>query len=79
MGEGRYSTFNLYHVYFLLHLDCILKMNMPFTFLKSLTKMVARVTDFQNIQHNIYHHDLINLLIVQELNKFNKRWDHFLL
>ena len=62
---------------FLLHLDGILKMNLPFYFMKSITKMETKVRGFTKSQHNIFHQDLNNLLIFQGLNKCNRIWDNF--
>ena len=53
--EVRYAIFHFYHMCFLLHLDDISKMNLPFYFLKSITKMETKVRGFTKSQHNIFH------------------------
>jgi hypothetical protein len=63
---------------FILHFQGRQKINLPFYLLKSLTKMVVHVqTHSINIEHNIFHHGLIKLLIVEELKKIHQTWNQF--
>jgi hypothetical protein len=53
-------------------------LNMPFYFHKSFTKMCNRVqVEPDNIQSALCHFGLINIIIVEELRKRERTWEHF--
>lgn len=55
------------------------RMNLPYFLLKSMTKMGSRVqAHLENTKHNVFYHGLIKLLILEELNKTQRSWQHFL-
>jgi hypothetical protein len=77
--EGRYSTFKAYHFRLLAHFQFNKPLNFPFYFLKSLEKMSSQVRKNITNPHNIlFHHGLIKLLVLAELEKQGKTWDAFI-
>jgi len=77
--EGRFSTTYRYHMRFLLHLNGNSKINLPLFLLKSLTKMANKVqTHPKNAQYSLFHQGVIKVLVMQELNKNQTTWEHFL-
>jgi hypothetical protein len=54
-------------------------LNLPFYFHKSLTKMCNRVqAEPNNIWNALCHFGLIKIIIVEELRKRERTWEHFL-
>jgi hypothetical protein len=54
-------------------------LNFPFFFWKSLEKISSQVRkNMENPSHSLFHHGLIKLLIVSELQKNNRTWEDFL-
>jgi hypothetical protein len=48
-GEGRFSIFHCYHIRFLMHLNDVKEMNLPFYLLKILTKISKRIENTQKL------------------------------
>lgn len=77
--EGRFATIFVYHMRFLVHTVGISKLNLPFYLLKILSKMATRVRNHpSHTSHNVFHHGLVKLLVLDELEKHNRTWSHFL-
>jgi hypothetical protein len=77
--EGRYSTFKSFHFRLLAHLLFNKPLNFPFYFLKILEKMSSQVRKNVTNPHNsLFHHGLIKLLVLAELEKQGKNWDSFI-
>jgi hypothetical protein len=77
--EGRYSTFKACHFRLLAHFLFNKPLNFPFYFLKSLEKMSSQVRKNVTNPHNsLFHHGLIKLLVLTELEKQGKSWDAFI-
>jgi hypothetical protein len=74
--EGRYSIFKTYHFRSLAHFQFNKPLNFPFYFLKSLERMSSQVRkNATNPHNNLFHHGLIKLLVLAELEKI---WDEFI-
>jgi hypothetical protein len=77
--EGRYSTFKACHFRLLAHFLFNKPLNFPFYFLKSLEKMSSQVRkNVTNPHNNLFHHGLIKLLVLAELEKQGQTWDAFI-
>jgi hypothetical protein len=77
--EGRYSTFKACHFRLLAHFLFNKPLNFPFYFLKSLEKMSSQVRKNVTNPHNsLFHHGLIKLLVLTELEKQGQSWDAFI-
>jgi hypothetical protein len=77
--EGRYSTFKACHFRLLDHFLFNKPLNFPFYFLKSLENMTSQVRKKLTNPHNsLFHHGLIKLLVLAELEKQGKNWDAFI-
>jgi hypothetical protein len=77
--EGRYSTFKACHFRLLAHFLFNKPLNFPFYFLKTLEKMSSQVRKNVTNPHNsLFHHGLIKLLVLAELEKQGKTWDAFI-
>jgi hypothetical protein len=77
--EGRYSTFKACHFRLLAHFQFNKPLNFPFYFLKSLEKMSSQVRkNVTNPHNNLFHHGLIKLLVLAELEKQGQTWDAFI-
>jgi hypothetical protein len=77
--EGRYSTFKACHFRLLSHFQFNKHLNFPFYILKSLENMSSQVRkNVTNPQNNLFHHGLIKLLVLAELEKQGKTWDAFI-
>jgi hypothetical protein len=75
--EGRYGRTMLYHFRLLLHFTGKQPLNMPFYLLKSLTKMSSKVqAKPQKASSSLFHHGLIKLIVLEELNRRSKTWDY---
>ena len=78
--EGRYDRVLKCHLMLLMHINGILKLNLPFYLLKILQKMVTCVQAHpEHSAHSIYHQGLIKLLLISQLNKEGQTWESFLL
>jgi hypothetical protein len=76
--EGRYYVFKAYPFWLLSHFQFNKPLNFPFYFLKSLEKMSSQVRkDVTHPHNNLFHHELIKLLVLAELEKQGKMWDEF--
>lgn len=52
---------------------------MPFYLFRSLSKMVDKVQGKKlQVEPNLFHFSLTNLLVVEELKKMNQLWEAFL-
>jgi hypothetical protein len=77
--EGRYSTFKACNFRLLSHFLFNKPFNFPFYFLKSLEKMSSQVRKNVTNPHNsLFHHGLIKILVLAELEKQGKNWDAFI-
>jgi hypothetical protein len=77
--EGRYSTFKACHFRLLAHFLFNKPLNFPFYFLKILEKMSSQVSKNVTNPHNsLFHHGLIKLLVLVELEKHGQNWDSFI-
>jgi hypothetical protein len=77
--EGRYYVFKACHFRLLAHFQFNKPLNFPFNFLKSLEKMSSQVgQNVANPHSNLFHHNLIKLLVIAELEKQGKTWDEFI-
>jgi hypothetical protein len=71
--EGRYGRTMFYLFILLLHFTGKQPLNMPFYLLKSLTKMASKVqAKHQKANNNLFHHGLIKIIVLEELNRRNK-------
>jgi hypothetical protein len=78
-AEGRYDRAMLYHFKLMDHFTGKVPLNLPFFFHRNLTKMCHRVqTKPKQIQNYLSHFGLIKMIIVEELRKREKTWEHFL-
>jgi hypothetical protein len=76
--EGRYDMVMLYHFRLMDHFKGKTPLNLPFYFHKSLTKMCNRVRDEpDSIQNTLFHFGLTKMIIVEELKKKERTWEHF--
>jgi hypothetical protein len=77
--EGRYSTFKACHFRLLAHFLFNKPLKFPFYFLKILEKMSSQVRKNVTNPHNsLFHHGLIKLLVLADLEKQGKNWDAFI-
>jgi hypothetical protein len=68
--EGIYFVFKACHFLLLAHFQFNKPLNFPFYFLKSLDNMSSQVRkNVTNPHNNLFHHDLIKLLVLSELEK----------
>ena len=71
--EGIFSTIYKNHFRFLLHISGKSKLN-----LKSIIKRATRVkSHIDHTSQSIFQHSLVKLLLVTELKKKNRSWQHF--
>jgi hypothetical protein len=76
--EGWYVVTFLYHIFLLLHFEAGSELNFPFYLCQSLGRMAKCVhANPKNVNRSLYHHGLIKILIVEELNKRGDNWDAF--
>jgi hypothetical protein len=75
----RYSIFKACHFLLLAHFQFNKPLNFPFYFLKSLDRMSSQVRkNVTNPHNNLFHHGLIKLFVLVELEKQGKMWDEFI-
>jgi hypothetical protein len=77
--ESRYYVFKACHFRLLAHFQFNKPLNFPFYFLKCIEKMSSQVrNNVANNHNNLFHHNLIKLLVIAELEKQGKTWDEFI-
>ena len=77
--EGRYSTFKACHFRLLAHFLFNKPLNFSFYFLKILEKMSSQVRKNVTNPHNSrFHHSLIKIHVLTELEKQGQSWDAFI-
>jgi hypothetical protein len=77
--EGRYSTFKSCHFRLRAHFIFNKPLNFPFYFIKILEKMSSQVRKNVTNPHNsLFHHGLIKLFFLAELEKQGQTWDAFI-
>ena len=75
--EVRYGLVFLYHIRLLMHFIGF-KLNMYFYLLRSLYKMSKRYKR-QSVDSSLFHHGLINILLIHHLTTVGDCWDGFLI
>jgi len=74
-----YGMTFIYHFRLLMHFKGMKPMNMPFFLLKILTKMANKVQENPDASSTrVFHHGLIKLMILGELQRVGKKWDYLL-
>jgi hypothetical protein len=77
--EGRYGRVMLYHFKLMNHFTGKCPLNLPHYLHRSLTKMSHQVQAKPDKVHNrIFHHGLIKLIVMEELQRREKTWDYLL-
>jgi hypothetical protein len=77
--EGRYNRVMFYHFNRLNHFTGRDRINLPFYFHKTLTKMARQVKiKPTKVASRLSHHGLITLLIKESLKKKQVTWNYFL-
>jgi len=62
-----------------MHLNSDKELNLPFYFLKRLTKMSKGIHNYLESMHRIlYHQGLIKILVLFDLNEIEIPWTYFL-
>lgn len=70
--EGRFHMVYQYHFRLLLHFIDKQSLDIPFYLFKSLGNMDVRVQAKPDVSStSIFHHGLIKLLVIEELNRLN--------
>ena len=78
--EGRYSRLYTYHVRLLMHFTGAKVLKLPYYLYRSIEKMssvVRRRTPFQKM-HSLFHHSLIKMVVLHQLEKQGITWDVFI-
>jgi hypothetical protein len=77
--EGRYGRVMFYHFKLMNHFTGRCPLNLPFYLHRSLTKMTHQVqAKPSKVQGRIFHHSLIKLIVLEELQRRDKNWEHLL-
>jgi hypothetical protein len=77
--EGRYGRVMLYHFKLMNHFTGRCSLNLPFYLHKSLTKMAHQVqAKPSKVQGRLFHHSLIKLIVLEQLQRRDKSWEHLL-
>ena len=77
--ESMFSIVSRYHVTFILHVNGKSKLNLPYYLFNILENIATRVKNNTNhTSHSIFHHGIVKLLVLTELGKQNRSWQHFL-
>jgi hypothetical protein len=77
--EGRYGRVMFYHFKLMNHFTGRCPLNLPFYLHRSLTKMTHQVqAKPSKVQGRLSHHSLIKLIVLEELQRSNKTWEHLL-
>jgi hypothetical protein len=68
-----------YHFKLMNHFTGRCPLNLPFYLHRSLTKMTHQVqAKPSKVQGRIFHHSLIKLIVLEELQRRDKTWEHLL-
>ena len=77
--EGRYHKVYSYHFKFLLHFTSMISLYFPFYLYRSIAKMADKVQlKTQGCETSLFHHGLIKLIVLHELQKIHREWSSFL-
>jgi hypothetical protein len=77
--EGRYGRVMLYHFRLMDHFTRKNPLSLPYYFHRSLTKMSHKVQAKPNkIKNTLFHFGLIKLIVLEELRRREKTWEHFI-
>jgi hypothetical protein len=77
--EGIFDMVYQYHIRLLMHFTGKQCQNIPFYLLRSLGKMSDKVqANIKMVENSVFHYGLINMLVLEELKKFDIDWDIFL-
>lgn len=77
--EGRYHKAYSYHFKLLLHFTGMISLDFPFFLYLSIAKMVDKVKmKTQGCETSLFHHGLIKLIVLHELQRIKKEWSSFL-
>lgn len=77
--EGRYHKVYSYHFKLLLHFVGKKYLDLPFYLYRSLAKMAYKVqAKSEGSETSLFHHGLINLLVLDELKRLGRDWSSFL-
>jgi len=77
--EGRYIWIQQYHFKLLLHFIGKKEIDLPFFLFMSLQRMITRAQRKpEKLEKLIFHHGLINLIVLEQLKKEGKDWSNFL-
>jgi hypothetical protein len=77
--EGRYGRVMLYHFRLINHFTGRNPLNLPHYLHRSLTKMAQKVQAKPEKENNrLFHHGLIKLIVMEELQRREKTWDYLL-
>lgn len=77
--EGRYNRVMLYHFRLLNHFTGRKPLDMAYYLHRSLTKMAHKVqAKPEKTARRLFHHRLIKLIVLEELQKREKTWDYLL-
>ena len=77
--EGRYNKVYSYHFKLLLHFTGKASIDLPFYLFRSLSKMCDKVQLIKEAcETSLFHHGLIKLLVLHELQKVGKDWNSFI-
>ena len=77
--ESRFNMVYQYHIRLLMHFTVKEPLNLPFYLFISLGKMSDRVqVKSKQVDTNVFHYGLINMLVLEELKNTNSDWDAFL-
>ena len=69
----------LYHFKLMDHFTRKVPLNLPYYFHKILTKMSHKVqVEPDHIQNTLFHFGLIKMILVEELRKKERTWEHFM-
>ena len=77
--EGRYDRAMLYHFKLMDHFTRKNPLNLPHYLHRSLTKMSHKVqNEPEKIRNTLFHYGLIKLIVLEELRRREKTWEHLL-
>ena len=78
-SEGRYDKLMMYHFKLLDHFIGKNLLNLPFFLHKSLTKVCKKIrAQPSSMKNTLCHFGLIKLIILEELKRQERSWQHFL-
>ena len=68
-----------YHFKLLLHFTRMISLDFPFFLFQSLAKMADKVQmKAQYCETSLFHHGLVKLIVLHELQRINREWSTFL-